>query len=309
MDTKNKIKVFPNVYLPKYKFAKLPTMEITTCVPKQGCVIDCVFCPQRTLQKIYQGDKYLSLDNFKKLIDKIPQEIRITFAGFTEPWLNKHCSDMLLYAHEQGHPISVFTTGIGMSIEDVQKIKNIPYAPNPNGGFVLHLPDQERLAKHPISKKYIEVLEYFKSIQNEIKNFYTMSMGPIHEEINHIFESAIIHDMWSRAGNLLGEAILKPDLINFKDRFKSIYHGEKEMTCNCEERLYHNVLLPNGDVSLCCMDYGLKHILGNLFHQDYEEIIPKPYSCFNLCKFCENAIDPNDPRLEKEKSFMRLKNE
>jgi MoaA/NifB/PqqE/SkfB family radical SAM enzyme len=313
MDFKNKIKVFPNVYLPKYKFSVAPTMEITTCVPKQGCIVDCVFCPQKTLQKVYQGERYLSLDNFKILLDKIPKEIRITFAGFTEPWLNKHCSDMLLYAHEKGHPISAFTTGIGMNTEDVEKIKNIPYAGNPNGGFVLHLPDDEYLAKHPISKKYLEVLEYFKSVMHEIQFFSTMSMGPnVNNQIKHIFETSdhnAAEYMWSRAGNLLGEAILKPELINLKNKFKSIYHGEKSMTCNCEERLYHNVLLPNGDVSLCCMDYGLKHILGNLFTQEYEELIPKPLSCFDLCKFCENAIDVNDPKLEKEKSNMRTEDE
>jgi len=31
-----------------------------------------------------------------------------------------------------------------------------------------------------------------------------------------------------------------------------------------QDRIFRNVLLPNGDVVLCCMDYGLDHILGNL---------------------------------------------
>lgn len=290
---------------PKYKFSTAPTMEITTCVPKKGCVIDCVFCPQRLLEKKYQGERYLSLENFKVLIDKIPSEIRITFAGFVEPWLNKNCSDMLLYAHQKSHPISVFTTGIGMNIEDIEKIKDIPYAGNPNGGFVLHLPDNERLAKHPISAKYIKVLEKFKEVQNSIQNFYIMSMGPVHDSIKHIFDDAVVPSMWSRAGNLLGEAILKPELMNVKDRFQSIYHGEKEMTCNCEERLYHNILMPNGDVSLCCMDYNLDNILGNLYKQSYNDLLPRPFSCFNICRNCENAIDLYHPSLEKEKMYSR----
>ena len=61
-----------------------PTIEFTTSInSKNGCVVDCVFCPQRTLQRVYKGEEFMSLDNFKKTIDKIPQEIRITFAGFT----------------------------------------------------------------------------------------------------------------------------------------------------------------------------------------------------------------------------------
>jgi len=52
------------------------------------------------------------------------------------------------------------------------------------------------------------------------------------------------------------------------------------------------VLLPNGDVSLCCMDYGLDHIIGNLHKQTYEDVIPQDQTCFKLCNSCENATDP-----------------
>jgi FkbM family methyltransferase len=277
----------------KWKNSILPTMEFTTSIDtKNGCVVDCVFCPQRTLQKAYKGERFLSLDNFKKAVDKMPQEIRVTFAGFTEPWLNPKTTEMLLYAHQEGHPISVFTTGIGMDIDDIERTKNIPYAGNPNGGFVLHLPDQERKAKHPITDRYIKVIEKFGEVHKEIQNFTLMCMGTVHESVRHIFPEASTYQMWSRAGNLLGESIMKPELLNRKDEYKSVYHGEQPMTCGCLEKLYHNIMLPNGDVSLCCMDYGLEHILGNLLEQDYEDVIPFDNTCFNLCKFCENAKKP-----------------
>jgi len=276
----------------KWRNSVAPTMEFTTSIPENGCVVDCVFCPQRTLQKVYDGERTMSLDNFKKAVDKIPQEVRITFAGFTEPWLNKYCTDMVLYAHEQGHPVSVFTTGIGMDVDDIERIKHIPFAGGPNGGFVLHLPDQERKAKHPITKRYVEVIEHFGKVYPQIHNFTTMAMGTVHERVKHVFHDAPVYGMWSRAGNLLGESIMKPELLNRKDEYRSIYHGEQEMTCGCMEKMYHNVMLPNGDVSLCCMDYGLEHILGNLYEQSYEDVIPDNFQCFNLCRFCENATKP-----------------
>ena len=270
-----------------------PTMEFTTSIDTQnGCVVDCVFCPQRTLQKSYKGERFMTLDNFKKAVDKLPQEVRVTFAGFTEPWLNKQCTDMVLYAHEKGHPISIFTTGIGMSIEDIERIKHIPFAGNPNGCFTLHLPDQERKAKHPITKRYIEVIEHIGKIQNQIHNFTTMCMGTVHEDVRYVFPTAPVYDMWSRAGNLVGEMIMKPELLERKAEWKMANHGEKQMTCGCLEKMYHNVMLPNGDVSLCCMDYGLKHILGNLYNQDYEDIVPENNQCFELCRLCENAVEP-----------------
>lgn len=277
----------------KWKNSIMPTMEFTTSIDvKNGCVVDCVFCPQRTLQKVYKGERFLSFENFQKAVDKIPQEIRVTFAGFTEPWLNPKTTEMLLYAHKKEHPISVFTTGIGMNLEDVERIKNIPYAGNPNGGFVLHLPDQERKAKHPITDRYIKVIEKFGEVHSQIQNFTLMCMGTVHESVRHVFPKAPTYQMWSRAGNLLGESIMKPELLNRKDEYKSIYHGEQSMTCGCLEKLYHNVMLPNGDVSLCCMDYGLEHILGNLLEQPYIDVIPENNTCFNLCRFCENAKNP-----------------
>lgn len=275
-----------------WKTTKYPTLEFTTSIPVKGCVVDCAFCPQRTLVNIYDGERVMSYDNFTKIIDKLPKEIRITFSGFVEPWLNKRCTDMLVYAHEKGHPISLFTTGIGMTVDDIDRIKNIPFSEGPNGGFCLHLPDQERIAKHPMSERYIKVLERIKEVQNEIQGFYLMSMGEVLDEIKYIFPTADTPEMWSRAGNLLGEAILKPELDKIKHRFKHINHGSNKKTCGCDEDLYHNVVLPNGDVSLCCMDYGLKEIIGNLYTEEYNNIIPKPNTCFTLCQKCENGIHP-----------------
>ena len=278
-----------------WRTTEYPTLEITTSIPPKGCVVDCAFCPQRLLMQKYDSVKTLTYENFVKVIDKLPKEIRITFSGFTEPFLNKRTSDMILYAHSKGHRISVFTTGVGLTIEDIKKIKHINFYNGPNSGFCLHLPDEERIAKHPITPKYIETIEYIKSIENEIKGFYVMSMGnEIHNSVRHIYPTAHVPTFWSRAGNLLGEAIIKPELEKIKDRFNHMEHGDKNMTCNCIETLYHNVLLPDGRMSLCCMDYGLEQILGNLFEQEYDDIVPVPFSCFSLCSHCENGIEPKN---------------
>jgi hypothetical protein len=279
-------------------------MEFTTIVPEKGCVVDCVFCPQRTLVNNYTGERRLSLDKFKYIVDKIPQEVRITFAGFTEPWLNSDCTDMVLYAHEKGHPVSVFTTLVGVSVDDLRRIKDIPYAGNPNGGFTVHLPDQENRAKHPITSKYLDTVEYLGSIHKDIKNFTVMSMGTVHDKIKHVFPEAPTYPMWSRAGNLIGERLLKPELKDQK--FLTMDHGNKSMTCGCPERLYHNIMLPNGDVSLCCMDYSLDNIVGNLFEQDYNDAIPRPYATYDICRRCENAIDVNSKFIKAERKQFNV---
>jgi len=155
------------------------------------------------------------------------------------------------------------------------------------------LPDKERKAKHPITDRYVKVIERFGEVYKEIQNFTTMCMGEVDDSVSHIFYGSHVPEMWSRSGNLFGESLMKPELMNRKDEYKSVYHGEEPRTCGCIEKLYHNVVLPNGDVSLCCMDYGLEHIIGNLLDQSYEEVIPRDNTCFNLCRFCENGVKPN----------------
>ena len=277
-----------------------PTMEITTTIPKKGCVVDCVFCPQRTLQKVWDSkhftthkERTMSMEQFKIAIDKLPTEVRITFSGFIEPYMNKHCSDMMVYAHEQGHRVSVFTTAVGMKLEDVEKIKHIPFCGGPNGGFTLHLPDQERRAKHPVTDKYIKVVEALKNAN--ISNFMVMAMGTTHNKVTHLYPDYEVnkYKMWHRAGNLVGEAQLKPELTEVMNEVETVFRND-ERTCGCIEDLYHNILLPNGDVSLCCMDYNLEEILGNLYTQEYDDIMPKKNTTYDMCSRCENGVIPSD---------------
>lgn len=277
-----------------------PSLEITTSIPKSGCVIDCSFCPQRVLKKVWDSgrfnnasDRYLSLDNFKKAISTVPKEITIIFSGFVEPWLNRNTTKMLLYASKKGHPVSVFTTGVGMSLEDVELLKEVPFGGGSNRNFTLHLPDADRRAKHPINQKYIEVVKKIK--ESNIQNLDPMAMGRLHPDLREIYceDDVLVPQMWNRAGNLDKEALLRPEILADSSLINKAAKSTNPRTCGCKEGLYHNVLLPNGDVSLCCMDYNLEEILGNLFTQTYEEIIPNPNQTFDLCGSCENATDPS----------------
>jgi hypothetical protein len=48
-------------------------------------------------------------------------------------------------------------------------------------------------------------------------------------------------------------------------------------------------LLPNGNISLCCMDFGLSHTLGNLYTENYETVRKRFCSKrkkFELCSTC-----------------------
>lgn len=282
----------------KWHYSTAPTFEFTTIVTKSGCVMNCLFCPQTVFTSAYQGTRILTLDSFKKAIDKIPSEIRIAFSGFMEPWMNRRITDMIMYTHDMGHDISIFTTGVGMSLKDVKTIEPVLFAESRNNRFLLHLPDRDRIAKHPLTDTYLKVLTCIKEISSRIRNFEVMAMGPIHPKVEHLFPNTPIYKMYSRADNLFKELLVRPELFNYS--FNKIYHGEIEATCNCPERLYHNIMMPNGDVYLCCMDWSLDYKLGNLFEDEFEDILPEPYTCYKICRYCENGIDINDPRIKQE---------
>ena len=261
----------------KWQNTQYPTLEITTAVPAHGCPLSCVFCPQDNLIASYKGDQMMSYENFVKVIDKLPQDIHITFAGYCEPYVNRRCTDMILYAHHTGHTVSLFTTGVGMTIEDFERIKNIPFC-GVQGGFVLHLPDMEEYFKHHLSRKYMGLMDVIKRNQSQIKNFQSATMGTLAQDLKSLFPNTFRQTMYTRAGN-----VKRDDLVQ-------IASPAVPTTCGCPERLYHGVLLPNGDMSLCCMDYGLKHIHGNLFTQSYDDVIPEDGTSFELCETCENGV-------------------
>lgn len=239
----------------------------------------------------------MSMDVFTKCIDKIPEKTRIHFSGMAEPWLNPNCTDMLLYASKCNHPITVYSTLIGMTIDDFRQIQHIPFT-----NFIIHLPDAENKSNIPITREYLYLLQYITRFfnQNSMRqNFGASCHGNIHAAIvnaigadafNSNQNQGVNSQMHDRAGNL--EA---PDIPH-----RNINGPIK---CVLTSRILNkNVLLPNGDVLLCCMDYGMEYILGNLLVNDYSSIFESPtfLSVINkmdddsldlICRHCYNAAE------------------
>jgi hypothetical protein len=60
------------------------------------------------------------------------------------------------------------------------------------------------------------------------------------------------------------------------------------VSCHVSENKYdHNVLMPDGRVFLCCMDYGLRHEMGNLSTGSYEDLHRDKQ--YKLCRKCAQA--------------------
>lgn len=246
------------------------TLEINTVI---GCSLGCVYCPQDTVVRAYRQlqsplGSVMSLETFVTCLDKLPPGVRIDFSGMAEPWLNPHCTEMLLYAHRQGFEIAVYTTAAGLSEADIDRLADVPFRV-----FTVHLPDATgRYTRIPHDDQYLQTI---RKLGGTISQAHFTVIGTVHpavrEVINRPVRSISLHD---RAGNVGPDRLSDlPDLA-----FTSTGKIRGRLRCSAVTgyELNHNVLFPNGDVALCCMDYGLRHGLGNLLENSYAALFESP---------------------------------
>jgi hypothetical protein len=219
----------------------------------------------------------MRLDTFNQCLSKIPPGVSIHFLGMAEPWLNPDCTKMLMRSHEAGYRISVSTTLVGMRPSDIKMFKSIPF-----DMFILHLPSDDSAMNLKVDGAYLNLL--VKICNAELQNLRQKRFGNLHPEIEPIVKGVkeIQWPTMNRSNNLTGAHI--PVTKKVKGNIK----------CH---RIRNNVLLPNGEVALCCNDYGLRHIIGNLLTGSYDALFKgdefrkvrsgmKDNASEILCRYC-----------------------
>jgi hypothetical protein len=160
----------------------------------------------------------------------------LDFAGFSEPFAHPKAIELIEYAYRKGHQVILNSTLVGADLADVERLACCNLKE-----FIFHLPDNLGNAKIPITETYKEVLA---------SAFTKLTVTG-----TSIMNSRFISN-W-RAGSC--------------DDSPSI-HIEGRFYCF---KLYtpQFVLLPNCDLQLCCMDFQLKHKVGNLLTESWDDII------------------------------------
>lgn len=224
-------------------------LEFTLAI---GCPVNCQrYCPQEVLVKNYgKATKQLSLENFRCMLANVPKHIAIDFSGFCEPCVNPAFADMARYAYKQGYRIHVATTLQGASNQTVKDLLDLSYE-----GFVLHLPDGKN-ANFNINSEYTN--NVFCVMQG-IPNVQYISM-------NDLFVS-------NERENVCRGELPKPRRIGICRKASAPQF----------------VVLPDGRVQTCDMDFKLEHTLGNLLDDDYNTLVrrfKKKQPTFDMCHYC-----------------------
>jgi hypothetical protein len=225
-------------------------LEITTRV---GCPVGCsLYCPQDVLIKNYHGEqKTLTLDNFKIALGHLPARFPLVFSGFCEPFANGQATSLITYSHEQQHPVGLFTTLNGLSSAGLSELIKYGYFV-----FRLHLPDGQHM-RIPLTEEYKD-------------NVFT-----------------VLHNIPNVSFSIMNDAFRTDNRENFT---QGIHTRERRWFRYCHKWSHPAfVMMPDGDVYLCCHDFGLQHKLGNLFTQSYEVIKRNYHPSYKLCRVCENT--------------------
>jgi len=245
------------------------TMEITAYV---GCPIRCSYCPQDKLT----GRDVMSLETFK-LIDKLPDSVRIDLTGMSEFFCreNIHRKDMLRHL-TSGRPVCIYTTLLDADMEGLEIMKDINIVE-----MVYHVPD---VAMNDLfDKTRLAMAEVFfvklKYKWDHAAFFARPVEGFAQLATKHMY--LVSKQMHDRAGN---------------QEIGRQCSGGPYCRLSQNNKYSRNVMMPDGSVILCCMDYEQKYKLGNLangydslFTEEYAKIVEASKELDFICYKCING--------------------
>jgi hypothetical protein len=228
---------------------------------------------------------------------KLPKNTRIDFSGMSEPWANPACTTMLEMVLYMGFKVAIYTTLYGMT--DPESVRTvIEQHPDQVEVIMLHLPDANGNMKGWKNND-----EWQKAAAVITNTKVPCGIGAMTMDRN-----GVVHpDLQPMVGQLAGwVGHTRADSLDTKQvegqALSITPHNTFSLTCASTPFYDRNVLLPNGDVVLCCMDYNLKHVIGNLLKQTYDEMMQGDklaeiiklneadgFDKCSICKSCENV--------------------
>ncbi|SFC94468.1 radical SAM/SPASM domain-containing protein [Butyrivibrio sp. YAB3001] len=244
-------------------------LEISTIM---GCSVNCHYCPQSLFLHTYFKDdknrqRVMTIENFQTILDHTPDDCIIDFSGMTEPFNNKDCIKMIEMACDAGRKVYLFTTLAEVEESIVEKLITLPIY-----YMTLHVADKLGYAYIPTTEAYYRnverVINAKKKDGTPFVDFINAQTDPDERVAKIVGDKyEIMRSVQNRAGNVKDETA--------QHRKELIRPDQKIKCCFCGDDLSNSVVLPDGTMLICNMDYGMKHVLGNLYEEDYDTVRSK----------------------------------
>lgn len=249
-----------------------------------GCELSCPYCAQWRYVPAYKklgGATTMTPDLLRHYLRTVPRDSILVWSGFSEPFLNPHLPDMIREYHAAGWKMRLDTTLAGCSQESAELVASIPWH-----SLKLHLPSQGDSMKLAVTPEYLEKLRIV--VRNACHKCFVYFGIPYQavKAITETVEADYYTYTHSRANNLRASVERKTGPLR---------------ECLWFRRGH---LLPNGLLALCCEDWALNHIIGDLNTNDYASIFQgeafkellgrhEDDTKHLLCRTCESAYYPN----------------
>jgi uncharacterized Fe-S cluster-containing radical SAM superfamily protein len=238
-----------------------------------SCKAMCVYCPQDRFTSAMEGQpRHLSCREFVELLPALAGtrfEV-VSFGGFTEPFDNPEIVELIAIASQQTFVdrIHIYTNGEALtpSIAEALQQVRLGYADISCHGFDAGTYRRTRpfLDAARIRENVLFLLQNRRNIDR-----LTISVtGPFGSPASLAELETLCskygagferRDLHSRAG-----------LLHIGRESKVVKSGP----FRCAKFDFGKpVLVPGGDLVLCCQDFALEHVIGNLHRQTFEEIL------------------------------------
>lgn len=258
---------------------------------KSGCGLFCDYCPQDKYIESYktkfsEQEKTLTEETFMAVMQNVPNSTYMKWTGFTEPLDSKLFPVFSKYLRDNGYKQQISTTLHGNLDSVAWFCENLSFF----NGITLHLPDDSGFMKSRVNDKYLsrltELLENaFKLGLGEERLIIFLIGDSFHKDIKSLLddhlERGLIKSSQIQQANILNtrNSTIDPSKLRIKnvttrDFIKESSRKQKNYYCSYR-RLNSAVLLPNGQVTLCCQDYNLDFILGNLKTEKLNDLYNK----------------------------------
>jgi organic radical activating enzyme len=263
---------------------------------KIGCPINCKYCPQDVVIKEYlkrpNPIMELEYDDFIRMLERIPKDVIISFTGFVEPFANRRCIDMIMYALDNGYAVRVYSTLYNLSIDEYIRFKDYKNLKT----LDIHIPDSNYNTQFPITDSYKETLKYVVENPPKYARLWTSCLGVTSQAREEI------RDIITVDGNPI-------DSIHGLVYDNRLSHRGAKLKCNRDCSRIDNpragvgMIVPNGDVFGCTKDWELQNYIGNIFEvnewddlirgelrKKFRDTLDNP-RIDNICTYCELAIE------------------
>ena len=278
-----------------------PSVQITSAM---GCPVGCEYCPQSTLSENRAGRKHsLEAVDFEKYLQNIPLDTLLRWTGYSEPILAKEFPEMVSCAHKKGYKQLISTTLVGPR-RCLDFLEVFP-------GFIhfnFHLQDMDN--KMPgliVNGKYIDTFKRIFTAQlkrarlNPLKitiqcwgrAFHPLISKAIDECASECSYSNEEIEQMTRISDLLSSRSGKANVSAFRRKaLKKYSQNDLSYIYFCGKKSLSNpVLLPNGELNICCDNYSLEGIKGSLSDSNLVDVQGSWFE-ENWYKFATGKMSP-----------------